>query len=180
MLIPYWLLSVPVAGVALHGARDSCDLIIRNGTIYDGSGENPFFGDIAVKGDKIVEVGRLGGARGGVEIDAGGLAVAPGFINMLSWATESLLEDGCSQSDLRQGVTLEVMGEGDSMGPLNEGMKAHLRNHQGDIKFNVAWTTLGEYLEHLVTWAPLRRRQPTSTRVPQPSTSTVRRSRPRT
>jgi N-acyl-D-amino-acid deacylase len=85
-----------------------------------------------------------------MEMDAHGLAVAPGFINMLSWATESLLEDGRSQSDLRQGVTLEVMGEGDSMGPLTEKMKERLRRHQGDIQFDVAWTTLGEYLEHLV------------------------------
>jgi N-acyl-D-amino-acid deacylase len=150
MQFPDWLVSLLVTGVALHGADTFYDLIIRNGTLYDGSGENPFTGDIAIKGDKIAAMGNLAGARAKVEIDARGMAVAPGFINMLSWATESLLEDGRSQSDLRQGVTLEVMGEGESMGPLNEDMKARLRKHQGDIKFDVAWTTLGEYLEHLV------------------------------
>ena len=82
-------------------------------------------------------------------IDAGGLAVAPGFINMLSWATESLIEDGRSQSDIRQGVTLEVMGEGWSMGPLNEAMKAEMLKRQGDIKYDIEWTTLGEYLDYL-------------------------------
>ncbi len=125
-------------------------LIIRNGTLYDGSGGPPFSGDIAIQGDKIAAVGDVGGARAEMEIDARGLAVAPGFINMLSWATESLLHDGRSQSDLRQGVTLEVMGEGDSMGPLSATMKERLRQQQGDIKFDVAWTTLGQYLEHLV------------------------------
>jgi N-acyl-D-amino-acid deacylase len=125
-------------------------LIIRNGTLYDGSGCKPTPGDIAIQGDKIAAMGKLGGARAEMEIDAQGLAVAPGFINMLSWATESLLEDGRSQSDLRQGVTLEVMGEGESMGPLSERMKERLGQEQGDIKFDVAWTTLGQYLEHLV------------------------------
>jgi N-acyl-D-amino-acid deacylase len=125
-------------------------LIIRNGALYDGSGGPPFAGDIAIQGNKIAALGNLGGARAEMEIDAHGLAVAPGFINMLSWATESLLHDGRSQSDLRQGVTLEVMGEGDSMGPLSATMKERLGQQQGDIKFDVAWTTLGQYLEHLV------------------------------
>jgi N-acyl-D-amino-acid deacylase len=105
---------------------------------------------VAIRGDKIVAIGNLAGAVAKVEIDARGLAVAPGFINMLSWATDSLIEDGRSQSDLRQGVTLEVMGEGESMGPLNGKMKKALRDAQGDIKYKVAWTTLGEYLEFLV------------------------------
>ena len=150
MQIPYWLLSLLATGVAVRGAEASYDLIIRHGALYNGSGEAPFTGDIAIQGDKIAAMGELGGARAKMEMDAHGLAVAPGFINMLSWATESLLEDGRSQSDLRQGVTLEVMGEGDSMGPLTEKMKERLRRHQGDIQFDVAWTTLGEYLEHLV------------------------------
>ena len=149
MQIPFWLLSLLVSGVALHAADSTYDLIIRNGLIYDGSGDDPFTGDIAIQGDKIVAIGNLAGARGKVEIDARGLAVAPGFINMLSWATDSLIEDGRSQSDLRQGVTLEVMGEGDSMGPLNDSMKKAMRDAQGDIKYKVAWTTLGEYLEFL-------------------------------
>jgi N-acyl-D-amino-acid deacylase len=126
------------------------DLIIRHGDIYDGSGKEPLAGDVAIAGGKIGAIGNLGGATGAVEIDARGLAVAPGFINMLSWATDSLLHDGRSQSDIRQGVTLEVMGEGDSMGPLNDQMKEGMLRRQGDIQFEIAWTTLGEYLEHLV------------------------------
>jgi N-acyl-D-amino-acid deacylase len=150
MHIPYWLLSLLVSGVALQAADSAFDVIIRNGTIYDGSGENPFTGDIGIRGDKIAALGNLAGAKANLEIDASGLAVAPGFINMLSWATESLIEDGRSQSDLRQGVTLEVMGEGESMGPLSVEMKKGLRDAQGDIKYKVAWTTLGQYLDFLV------------------------------
>ena len=102
------------------------DIIIRNGMIYDGSGEAGFQGDVAITGDKIEVIGRiLESAR--LEIDAAGLAVAPGFINMMCWANESLIEDGRSQSDIRQGVTLEVLGEGWSMGPLNDRMKAQMK-----------------------------------------------------
>jgi N-acyl-D-amino-acid deacylase len=125
------------------------DIIIRNGMIHDGSGKSPFRGDVAIDGDTIVAVGKLGQARGKTEIDAAGMAVAPGFINMLSWATESLIVDGRSQSDIRQGVTLEVMGEGSSMGPLNERMKKEAIEQQGDVKFEIKWTTLGEYLDYL-------------------------------
>lgn len=125
------------------------DVIFRNGTIYDGGGGPPFVGDLAVSGDTIAVVGALADARGRSELDVGGLAVAPGFINMLSWATESLLEDGRSQSDIRQGVTLEVFGEGWSMGPWNEAMKQEARERQGDIRYDIEWTTLGAYLEHL-------------------------------
>jgi N-acyl-D-amino-acid deacylase len=126
------------------------DIVIRNGAIYDGLGKAPFIGDVAIEGDAIVAVGSLGRARGMREIDATGLAVAPGFINMLSWANVSLIEDGRSQSDIRQGVTLEVMGEGWSMGPLNEAMKEEIVERQGDIRYDVEWTTLDEYLEYLV------------------------------
>src|SRR5256885_2544586 len=125
------------------------DLLIRNGTIYDGSGGAPVLGDVAINGDRIAVVGKLTDARGKTEIDARGLAVAPGFINMLSWANESLIQDGRSQSGIRQGVTLEVMGEGESMGPLNDTMKKEMGEQQGDIKFDVKWTTLGEYLDFL-------------------------------
>jgi len=125
------------------------DVIIRHGTVYDGSGAPGVAADVAISGDSIAAIGDLAGARAALEVDATGLAVAPGFINMLSWATESLLEDGRSQSDIRQGVTLEVFGEGWSPGPLNDAMKAEAVAQQGDIKFEVAWTTLGEYLEHL-------------------------------
>src|SRR2546426_3527933 len=126
------------------------DLLIRNGTIYDGSGNAPFLGDVAINADTIAAVGKLTDARGKTEGDARGLDVAPGFINMLSWANESLLQDGRSQSGIRQGVTLEVMGEGESMGPLNDTMKKEMGEQQGDIKFDVKWTTLGEYLDYLV------------------------------
>src|SRR5437870_3928243 len=125
------------------------DILIRDGKIYDGSGSKPFNGDVGINGDAIAALGALPAARGKIEIDAKGLAVAPGFINMLSWATQSLIQDGRSQSDIRQGVTLEIFGEGESMGPLNEQMKKETREQQGDIKFDVAWTTLSEYLEYL-------------------------------
>lgn len=125
------------------------DLIIRNGDLYDGSGKPPVEGDVAVNGDRIVRVGDLSHARAAKELDAQGLAVAPGFVNMLSWANESLIEDGRSQSDIRQGVTLEVMGEGFSMGPWNDSIKAEELEDQGDIRYEIEWTTLGEYLQYL-------------------------------
>ncbi len=128
----------------------SPDVVIRNGLIYDGTGSAPTMGDLAIRSDVVAAVGAVGDARGRVEIEAGGLAVAPGFINMLSWANASLIIDGRSQSDIRQGVTLEVMGEGRSMGPLTEAMKAETLERQGDLKYEVAWTTLGEYLDYLV------------------------------
>jgi N-acyl-D-amino-acid deacylase len=124
------------------------DLVIRGGTLYDGSGGAPATGDVAIRGDRIVAVGRVRGT-GRREIDARGLAVAPGFINMLSWANESLIQDGRSQSDIRQGVTLEVMGEGWSMGPLTPEMKRLAVSRQDDIVYPIAWTSLGQYLEHL-------------------------------
>lgn len=126
------------------------DIVIRGGTIYDGSGEAPLVGDVAISGDTIAYVGPEAGGQGRIEIDASGLAVTPGFINMLSWATESLIEDGRAQSDIRQGVTLEVFGEGWSMGPLNDEMKVELKERQGDIKYDIEWTTLSDYLEYLV------------------------------
>ena len=125
------------------------DLLIINGLIVDGSGSAPVTGSIAVNGDKIAAVGALGNTTARQVVDANGLAVAPGFINMLSWSTESLLVDPHSQSEIRQGVTLEVMGEGSSMGPLNDAMKKEMREQQGDLKFDITWTTLGEYLEGL-------------------------------
>ncbi len=129
--------------------RPDYDVIIRNGQIYDGSGSPSFKGDVGIIADTIAGVGDLKKAKGRTEIDAEGLAVAPGFINMLSWAVESLIEDGRSQGDIRQGVTLEVLGEGDSWGPLNEKMKRDLVAAQGDIKYDIEWTSLGEYLEYL-------------------------------
>jgi N-acyl-D-amino-acid deacylase len=125
------------------------DVILRGGTVYDGSGGAPFVADVAIQGDMLAAIGALTDARGRLEVDARGLAVAPGFINMLSWSTESLLVDGRAQSELRQGVTLEIFGEGTSMGPITPAMRAEMIEEQGDLKFDVPWTTLGEYLEHL-------------------------------
>jgi len=130
-------------------AQPGHDVVIRGGTIHDGGGGDPHVADVAIDGDTITAVGRVGD-RGRSEIDARGLAVAPGFINMLSWATESLIEDGRSQSDVRQGVTLEVFGEGWSMGPLTEEMRRERLERQGDIRFDIPWRTLGGYLDHLV------------------------------
>ena len=146
--LPALLIQCVVLQPASSGA--TYDLIIRHGMIYDGSGAPPFAGDVAVTGDRIVAVGAIAGSNGRTEIDATGMAVAPGFINMLSWATESLIQDGNSQSDIRQGVTLEIMGEGESMGPLNDAMKKDMVESQADIKYAVEWTTLGGYLDYLV------------------------------
>src|SRR3712207_1874272 len=148
------LLALSVAGCAgPQAGRQAAayDVVIRGGTIYDGTGGTPYVGDVGLKGDRITYVGRKIPAAGTQEVNASGLAVAPGFINMLSWATESLLADPRSQGDIRQGVTLEVMGEGWSMGPLNPEMKRLVVERQDDIKFPVSWTTLGEYLSHLQT-----------------------------
>src|SRR6266702_3935452 len=143
-----WPIALLGLCVGVTAAADY-DVLIRNGLIYDGSGKAPFKGDVAVKDETIAAVGQLRGARGKTELDGKGLAVAPGFINMLSWATESLIEDGRSQSDIRQGVTLEIFGEGISMGPLNEAMKQDMREQQSDIKFPIEWTTLAQYLDYL-------------------------------
>jgi len=130
-------------------STESFDVLIKNGQIVDGSGDASYTGDIGINADTIAAIGNLKQANGKLEIDATGLVVAPGFINMLSWATESLIEDGKSQSDIRQGVTLEVFGEGWSMGPLTPISKKDLLDQQGDIKFDIAWTTLDEYLSFL-------------------------------
>lgn len=124
-------------------------IIIKNGTVYDGSGNQPVIADIAIAGDSIAAIGDLSELEAETEIDATGLAVAPGFINMLSWANVTLIEDGRSQSDIRQGVTLEVMGEGSSMGPLTEKMKQDRIEAQSDIKYEIPWTSLGEYLQFM-------------------------------
>ncbi|HEX7090951.1 MAG TPA: D-aminoacylase [Longimicrobiales bacterium] len=144
------LLCLALLAACSFSPGEHYDVILRGGAIYDGSGGPPIVGDVAIQGDSIVAVGDIGRASAATEIDVTGLAVAPGFINMLSWATESLIEDGRSLSDIKQGVTLEVFGEGASMGPLNDAMKREMLEQQGDIRFDVAWTTLGEYLEHLV------------------------------
>ena len=132
------------------GAPESFDVLIKNGQIIDGSGDPSYIGDVGINADTIAAIGTLKNAMGTLEIDATDLVVAPGFINMLSWATESLIENGKSQSDIRQGITLEVFGEGWSMGPLRDKIKEEQLKNQGDIKYDIDWTTLDEYLESLV------------------------------
>jgi len=122
------------------------DVIIRNGDVYDGTGADAQHVDVAIKGDRIAGLGDFSKASAKTIINGSGLAVAPGFINMLSWSTESLIQDGRSQSELRQGVTTEIMGEGESMGPLNDEMKKRMVSEQADIKFDIRWNTLAEYL----------------------------------
>ena len=139
----------PAAATAGQTAG-SYDLIVRSGTLYDGSGAPGRRADIGIRGDRVAAVGDLAGAKATLEIDASDRAVAPGFINVLSWANLSLIADGRGMSDLKQGVTLEIMGEGESGGPLNAAMKADILQHQGDIKYAIDWTTLGEYLDSLV------------------------------
>lgn len=132
-------------------APEHYDLVIAGGTVFDGSGRPGVRADIGIIGDRIAKLGSIDPSRAGSLIDASGKAVAPGFINMLSWADESLLVDGRGMSDLRQGVTLEVFGEGTSMGPLTPAMKAERITQQADFKYDIPWTTLGEYLDFLVS-----------------------------
>src|SRR6185312_5796053 len=127
----------------------SYSVLIHGGTIYDGSGSTPYVGDVALKGDRIVYVGPHAPGHTARVIDATGKAVSPGFINMLSWAVESLIADGRGMSDTYQGVTLEVFGEGDSMGPLTPEMKAKALKREGDIKYPISWTTLAQYLDFI-------------------------------
>src|ERR1700716_784815 len=140
---------MPLAFGVEPPAGDKFDVIIKGGTVYDGTGEKPRVIDVALRGDRIAGLGTFSADQAKTVIDAKGLAVAPGFINMLSWSTESLIEDGRSQSEIREGVTTEIMGEGYSMGPLNDRMKERLRTQQGDIKYEIKWNTLSEYLRYL-------------------------------
>src|SRR3990170_2719561 len=128
---------------------ESFDTIVRGGTVFDGSGSPGVRADVGIRGDRVAAVRDLSGATAAAVIDAAGLAVAPGFINMLSWSTESLLVDGRSQGEIRQGVTTQIFGEGSSMGPLNDAMKKRIVEQMGDIKFDITWTTLSEYLREL-------------------------------
>ncbi len=145
------LLNLVIAAVLLLGGcgGPAYDTIIRSGTVYDGTGADGRVADVAIEGDRIAAVGDLGKARADKVIDATGMAVAPGFINMLSWALDDLIEDGRSLGDIRQGVTLEVFGEGMSWGPLNDSMKTQMKARQGDIKYDIEWTTLGDFLDYL-------------------------------
>ncbi|MBA3962698.1 MAG: D-aminoacylase [Chthoniobacterales bacterium] len=130
-------------------AAPDFDVLIKGGTVYDGGGAEGRLADVALRGDRIAGVGDFKNATAKNVIDASGRAVAPGFINMLSWSTESLIYDGRSQSEIRQGVTTEIMGEGESMGPLNDRMKKRILKEQKDIKYEIKWNTLAEYLRYL-------------------------------
>jgi N-acyl-D-amino-acid deacylase len=158
------MLSITIALAAATACSDAAhyDVLISGGTVYDGSGSAPFVGDVAIDGDRVVALGDLAGATAESVVEASGLAVSPGFVNMLSWSTESLIVDGRSQGELRQGVTLEVFGEGASRGPMNDGMKeewletfvAFVGSEEPAAELlggtlQVPWTTLGEYLEFL-------------------------------
>jgi len=145
---PLLLFAGLLANLSPAAAADF-DVILRGGTIYDGSGGAPRVADVALRGDRIAAIGDLGWAKGARELDVRGLAVAPGFVNMLSWAVESLIQDPRSLSDILQGVTLEVFGEGVSMGPLTPELKAQALKDQASIRYDIDWTTLGEYLESL-------------------------------
>jgi N-acyl-D-amino-acid deacylase len=125
------------------------DVVIRGGTVYDGTGSAGRRVDVGIRGDRIAAVGDLSHAPATVITDASGLAVAPGFINMLSWSTDSLIADGRSQGEIRQGITTQIFGEGSSMGPLTDEMKKRAVEQMGDIKYEITWTTLSEYLTGL-------------------------------
>ncbi|HVJ39235.1 MAG TPA: amidohydrolase family protein [Stenotrophomonas sp.] len=151
-LVPAFVLALAAFGPAPGFAAPPAhyDLIIRNGVVYDGTGAAPRHVDVAVNGDRIAAWLPPGtDAVAKQVLDAKGQAVAPGFINMLSWANESLIADGRGMSDTKQGVTLEVFGEGWSMGPYNAAMKAEALKQQGDIRYPIEWTSLGQYLEYL-------------------------------
>jgi N-acyl-D-amino-acid deacylase len=143
------LIALPLAAVGQTRRAQSYDIIIRGGAVYDGTGRAPVRADLGIRGDRIAAIGNLKSASAKTVVDATGMAVAPGFINMLSWSVDSLIADGRSQGEIRQGVTTEIFGEGDSMGPLTEEMKKRRLDAQGDVKFDIPWTTLAEYLIYL-------------------------------
>src|SRR6202140_848256 len=140
--------TFPLVARGAEPSPEMFDVLIKGGTLYDGSGEKPRVIDVAIRGDRIVALGDFPADRARAVIDAKGLAVAPGFINMLSWSTESLIEDGRSQSEIRQGVTTEIMGEGESMGPVNDRIRAHMLREQKDIHYELKWNMLPENLRY--------------------------------
>jgi N-acyl-D-amino-acid deacylase len=133
----------------LREPQATFDVIIHGGTVYDGTGAAGRRADVGIQGDRITAVGDLTSVKAPSTIDASGLAVAPGFINMLSWSNESLLVDGRSQGEIREGVTTQIFGEGSSMGPLTPEMKRRMIEQMGDLKYPITWTSLSEYLKHL-------------------------------
>src|SRR5438552_1946789 len=153
-----WLLISALASTLVSGQpaqagnpkeEKQFDVLIRGGSVYDGSGNRPRRADVGVRGDRIVAVGDLSQATAKTVVDAADLAVTPGFINMLSWSTDSLLVDGRGQSEVRQGVTTQIMGEGSSWGPVNAAIKKRMKTEQTDIQYDIEWTTLSDYLHFL-------------------------------
>ena len=149
MKIGFVVVALTVASSLLAETPQDFDVIIRGGTVYDGTGGPAQHVDVAIRGDRIAGLGDFSKAGAAMIINAKALAVAPGFINMLSWSTESLIHDGRSQSEIRQGVTTEIMGEGESMGPVNDRVREHMLREQKDIKYDIKWNTLAEYLQYL-------------------------------
>ncbi|HKS43470.1 MAG TPA: amidohydrolase family protein, partial [Blastocatellia bacterium] len=144
------VIALPLAALGQSQKATSFDVIIKGGTVYDGTGRAPVRADVGIKGDRIAALGNLKSATAATVVDATGLAVAPGFINMLSHSENSLITDPRSMSEIKQGVTTQIFGEG-SMGPLSDEMKQRRRAGQGDARFDIPWTTLAEYLTYLET-----------------------------
>src|SRR5437879_11652049 len=141
--------SLLLAATSVSILAADFDVIIKNSAVYNGTSSEAQHVDLAIRGDRIAGVGDYKNASAKTVIDARGLAAEPGFINMRSWSDESLIQDGRSQSEIREGVTTEIMGEGWSMGPLNEELKKRMLREQTDIKFEIKWNTLAEYLRYL-------------------------------
>ena len=148
LILPLLLIGIAQGQPRAKSQPQSFDIIIKGGTVYDGSGRPPIKADVGIKGDRIAAVGNLSRATAPMIVDATGLAVAPGFINMLSHSESSLIRDPRSLSEIKQGVTTQIFGEL-SMGPLNDQMKQRLRESQGDVKYEIEWTTLAEFLRYL-------------------------------
>src|ERR1044071_6463582 len=148
LLVVILIFAISLASFAQKQTGTTFDIIIKGGTIYDGTGRAPVKADVGIRGDRIAAVGNLSRANAPAIVDASGLAVAPGFINMLAHSESSLIVDPRSLSEIKQGVTTQIFGEL-SMGPLNDQMKRRLRDQQGDVKFDIEWTTLAEYLKYL-------------------------------
>ena len=144
------LVAVHVVTITNARAAEPVDLLLRNALIFDGSGEKPVRGDLAVDQGRVVAIGEAQDLAAKRTLNVDGLAVAPGFINVLSWATDSLWHDGRAMSDVKQGVTLEIFGEGTSWGPVNEVLREELLKAQTEIRYDITWNTLGEYLDKLV------------------------------
>ena len=145
-----WLLAFSIEpATTVFTQPAALDVVVRGGTVYDGTGAPGRRADVGIRGDQIAAIGDLSSIPATTAIDATGLAVAPGFVNMLSWSTESLLIDGRSQGELREGVTTQIFGEGNSMGPLTPEMKRRAIEQMGDLKYSITWTSLSDYLKQI-------------------------------